>query len=108
MSVGILTRNGMKLRATQETVGVFRQLVNVTVGIFAFCVAIASRRRKMKDLFIQAHEELVNEYLEAHPNADWTEAYESVSDEAALERYRDKYADLVDKARMMAKEENHE
>ena len=56
----------------------------------------------MKDLFIQAHEELVNEYLEKHPNATWREAYDKCAD-AAYDRMRDKYADMIDQARMRDK-----
>jgi hypothetical protein len=51
----------------------------------------------MKELFIAAHEELIEEYLEAHPEADWSEAYEATADKAD-ERMRDKFADMVDAA----------
>jgi hypothetical protein len=56
-----------------------------------------------KDLFIAAHEELVEEYLEKHPEADWGIAYEATAD-AAGERYRDKFADMVDSAKQRAKD----
>ena len=57
----------------------------------------------MKELFMAAHEELIEEYLEAHPDADWSTAYERTGD-AAGSRYRDKFADMVDEARMRRKE----
>lgn len=57
----------------------------------------------MKELFIAAHEELIEQYLLDHPNADWNEAYEKTSD-GAYDRYRDKFADMVDGARLRAKE----
>jgi hypothetical protein len=57
-----------------------------------------------KELWIAAHEELIDEYLEAHPSADWTEACEKTADKAD-ERARDKYADMVDAARQRAKEQ---
>ena len=56
-----------------------------------------------KDLFIAAHMELVEEYLERHPSADWDEAYEVTAD-AAYDRYRDKWADLADAAKQRAKD----
>lgn len=52
----------------------------------------------MKELFIAAHEELIEAYLEKHPDADWSEAYEKTSD-AAYDRYKDKFADLLDAAK---------
>lgn len=57
----------------------------------------------MKELFIAAHEELVEQYLLDHPEADWNEAYEKTAD-AAYTRYHDKFADMVDTARQRAKE----
>lgn len=57
----------------------------------------------MKELFIAAHEELIEQYLLDHPNADWGEAYEKTSD-GAYDRYRDKFADMADGARLRAKE----
>lgn len=56
-----------------------------------------------KELFVAAHEQLIDEYLESHPSADWTEAYERTGD-AAFERMRDNLADRIDYARMIAKE----
>lgn len=57
----------------------------------------------MKKLFIAAHEELVEQYLLDHPEADWSEAYEKTAD-ATYDRYRDKFADMVDAARQRAKD----
>lgn len=51
-----------------------------------------------KELFIAAHEELIGEYLEKHPEATEAEAYEKTA-YAADERYRDKLGDLIDAAR---------
>ena len=52
----------------------------------------------MKELFINAHEELIEEYLQAHPEADWSEAYEKTAD-SAYERYKDKFAAMCDEAK---------
>lgn len=57
-----------------------------------------------KEIYIAAHEELIEEYLERHPNATEAEAYDKCAD-AAYDRYRDKYADMVDRARQRAKDE---
>jgi ABC-type nitrate/sulfonate/bicarbonate transport system substrate-binding protein len=68
----------------------------------------------MKELFIAAHEELIEErmsrWCDAHPDATDAEyraeearAYDQTAD-AANDRYRDKYADMVDAARQRAKD----
>ena len=57
-----------------------------------------------KEIFIAAHEELIEEYLLAHPEASEGEAYDATAD-AVDERYRDKYADMVDRAKDRAKDE---
>ena len=57
-----------------------------------------------KELFMAAHEQLVEEYLEAHPDADWSEAYEKTSD-AAYKRMTENVADMIDAARDRAKYE---
>lgn len=57
-----------------------------------------------KEIYIAAHEELIGEYLERHPNATEAQAYDITAD-AAYDRYRDKYADMVDRARQRAKDE---
>ena len=56
-----------------------------------------------KEIFIAAHEQLIEEYLEAHPDATEAEAYEKTAD-AADGRYRDNLADMVDVARQRAKD----
>jgi hypothetical protein len=56
-----------------------------------------------KELFIIAHEELIEAYLEAHPNATWDEAYDKTAD-GAYDRMRDKYADMADAMRTQRKE----
>ena len=60
----------------------------------------------MKELFIAAHEELVEEYLINHPDADWSEAYEATADDIDS-RYRDKFADMIDAATDRAKAEGN-
>lgn len=57
----------------------------------------------MKEMWIAAHMELVEEYLEAHPDVSWDEAYEITADRAD-DRFRDNFADAVDAARVRAKE----
>lgn len=59
-----------------------------------------------KELFIAAHEELVEQYLLDHPDADWNEAYEKTAD-GAYDRMRDKFADMVDGAKQRAKDEGN-
>lgn len=56
-----------------------------------------------KEQFIEAHEREVAEYMDRHPNADWSEAYERTADRA-WHRMRDEMADAADMARMRAKE----
>ena len=56
-----------------------------------------------KELFMAAHEQLVEEYLDAHPNATWDEAYERTAD-GAYYRMCDRMADHADMLRMRMKE----
>lgn len=56
-----------------------------------------------KELFIAAHEQLIERYLERHPNATEAEAYEKTAD-GAYDQYRDNYADMIDRARQRAKD----
>ena len=58
----------------------------------------------MKELYIEALEELADEYMDAHPDASWDEAY-AACEEDAYDRMTDKYADLIDHARMVRKEQ---
>lgn len=55
-----------------------------------------------KELFMSAHEQLIEEYMAEHPDADWHEAYEKTAD-AATDRMRDNVADMIDGARLRAK-----
>lgn len=57
----------------------------------------------MKELYIAAHEELIEEYFEAHPDATEAEAYEATAD-AADERMSANLADRIDRARQMHKD----
>jgi hypothetical protein len=59
-----------------------------------------------KELWCQVHEELVAEYLDAFPNADWTTAYESTA-EMVDARLADKLADLYDQRRMEQRENSN-
>jgi hypothetical protein len=56
-----------------------------------------------KELYMAAHEELVEQYLEAHPDATWEQAYEATAD-GAWDRMRDTLADHADNLRKRAKE----
>jgi hypothetical protein len=56
-----------------------------------------------KELFIQAHEELIEKYLERHPNATEAEAYDKTAD-GAYDRMTDKLADMIDQARQREKD----
>ena len=58
----------------------------------------------MKELFIEAHEELVDRYLETHPGATWDEAYEKTADRA-YNHMTDKLADMADRLRQRMKDE---
>ncbi len=56
-----------------------------------------------KELYMIAHEEAVERYLEDHPDASEMEAYESTGD-AAYEGMREMMADRIDDARQRAKD----
>ena len=56
-----------------------------------------------KELYIAAHEQLIAEYIDRHPNATESDAYDKTAD-AAYGRYRDNLADMIDRARLRAKE----
>jgi len=56
-----------------------------------------------KELFIAAHEQLIEEYLDKHPNASEHEAYEKTADHAHG-RMSDNLADRIDYYRMLKKE----
>ena len=57
----------------------------------------------MKELYIAAHEELVDEYMDKHPEADEALVYDMLADKAN-DRMIDRYADMIDAARNRAKE----
>jgi hypothetical protein len=56
-----------------------------------------------KELWLQAHEDLVAEYLDLNPGTSWSLAYEITADHVN-DRLRDRYAEMIDHARMMEKE----
>ena len=56
-----------------------------------------------KDWFIEAHEREVAQYMDRHPNASWSDAYDRTAD-SAYDRMRDEMADAADMIRMRAKE----
>lgn len=57
-----------------------------------------------KELWIAAHEREVAEYMDRHPNADWTTAYERTVDRVD-DRMREDMADRIDQARQRMKDE---
>jgi len=59
-----------------------------------------------KELFIAAHEELIEKYLEQNPNATEEEAYKATEDHIQ-DRYADKLGDMIDAAKMRAKDEGN-
>jgi len=56
-----------------------------------------------KELYIAAHERLINEYLDEHEYADWSKAYEVTAD-MAFQHMQEMYADQIDAERMKRKE----
>ena len=58
-----------------------------------------------KEMFMRAHERLVEEYQDAHPEADWSKAYEATTPHV-MARVESDIADLVDAAKDQAKERN--
>jgi len=57
----------------------------------------------IKELYIAAHEELIEEMLEANPNMSEAEAYDKTAD-ASYNRMTDKIADQIDYLRAVRKE----
>jgi hypothetical protein len=57
-----------------------------------------------KEMYIDSHEQLIQEFMEKFPDADYFEAYDKCADKA-YDRYRDNFADLVDQARQRKKDE---
>ena len=58
----------------------------------------------MKDLWLRMHEELVAEYLEAHPGVSWSAAYELTADQVNG-KLIDKYSAAADWQMEMMKDE---
>lgn len=56
-----------------------------------------------KELYIAAHEEAIEEYLEANPDATEDEAYERTAD-AAYTRMTDRLAGMADHYRQLRKD----
>ena len=56
-----------------------------------------------KEAYMAAHEELIGQYLEDHPEATEAEAYDKTAD-AAYDRMVDKMADLGDRLKDEMKE----
>lgn len=56
-----------------------------------------------KELFMKAHEQLIEEYLEEHPEANEDEAYEKTADKAYL-RMGNNLADMGDRLRERMKD----
>jgi len=56
-----------------------------------------------KELFMAAHEELIEQYLLDHPDADRSEAADATADKA-YDRSREKFADMVDIEKQRAKD----
>jgi hypothetical protein len=57
----------------------------------------------MKELFIAAHEQLIEEYLAMHQDATDAEAYDATADRA-YDRMTDNLADMADRLKDRAKE----
>ena len=56
-----------------------------------------------KEMYQDAHDELIEQYMEDHPDADWDEAVEKTADRA-YDKMRDRYADMIDAAKQRAKD----
>jgi hypothetical protein len=56
-----------------------------------------------KDAWIQAHEELIEEFLDNHPGIGYDAAYD-LTGHLVDDRLADHYAAQIDNARMMSKE----
>lgn len=57
----------------------------------------------MKELYIEAHEELITKYLEENPDATEQDAYNATA-YAAYGRMIDKYTDMIDAAKDAAED----
>ncbi len=59
---------------------------------------------KVKELFMEEHDALIEKYLEDHPGATTEQACDATADRA-YDRTVDRYADMCDQARQRAKDE---
>jgi len=57
-----------------------------------------------KEKFIEAHQELMEEYMEKYPHVTFEQAYERTSDQVYI-RYRDNWLALADDIRKTKQEE---
>ena len=55
-----------------------------------------------KELWIAAHEQLIEEYMDAHPHASWQEASDATAD-FAQDRVIDRIAAMADSLKERAK-----
>lgn len=58
-----------------------------------------------KEIWIEVHEKLVDEYLEEHPDAEWDEAYHATEDDVD-EAYADHIGGMIDAIRSRKKYED--
>jgi len=58
---------------------------------------------RMKDAYIDAHERLIAEYMDEHPDADESVVYDQLADKA-WDAMRERMADRIDEERMRRKE----
>lgn len=57
----------------------------------------------MKELYLQAHENLIENYLQRHPNSTWDEAYSRTAD-GTYDAMQDRLADMADFEKTRRKE----
>jgi hypothetical protein len=57
----------------------------------------------MKDLYLNALDAMIDEYIDQNPDADWSEAYDACAD-GAYDRARADLFDAADHFRKQAKE----
>ena len=62
-----------------------------------------------KEIWIDLYDKMIEEYCEAHPEADERKVYDTLWDTHAGEiqsRYADKIGDMIDRARLAPKKES--
>jgi hypothetical protein len=67
------------------------------------CMMTIGVRDMDKDFYIQCHEQLIDEYMIAHPKVTWEQAYNATADQAYGYAV-DKIADMADHYHDAAKE----